>query len=69
VSCHVVIAQVEAPGHAAITSSNMKRSKIFRIGTITVDRARSADAYWPSAKYPIKAKEWHGGVRKGNGRQ
>ena len=47
----------------------MKRSKIFRIGTITVDRARSADAYWPSAKYPIKAKEWHGGVRKGNGRQ
>ena len=50
-----------------VASGNMNRSKIFRIGTITVDRARSADAYWPSAKYPIKAKEWHGGYGKETG--
>jgi len=38
----------------------MKRSKIFRIGTITVDRTRSADAYWPSVKYLIRAKNGTG---------
>jgi hypothetical protein len=32
----------------------MKRSKIFRIGTITADRARSADAYWLSVGQLIK---------------
>jgi hypothetical protein len=43
---------------------SMERSKISTIVPLNLDRARSADAYWPPSGWPAKAKEWHGAAVK-----